>query len=60
LLKGALGPSGLDGRRNTRNTAVGHGLSLRKPVLVSIILLSPITILFGGIVKETTAAIKVG
>jgi hypothetical protein len=60
LLKGTFGTSRLDGRRNTRNAAVGHGLTLRKTILVSIIFLSPITILFGGIVEETTAAIKVG
>jgi hypothetical protein len=41
------------------NSAMGHGLSLRKTILVSIVLLSPITILFGGIVEETATAVKV-
>ena len=39
---------------------MGHGLSLRKAVLVSIVLLGSITVLFGGIVEETVTAIKVG
>jgi hypothetical protein len=45
---------------NGGNTAVRHWLTQRKPVLVRIIFLSTITVLFGGIIEETTTAFKVG
>ena len=37
-----------------------HGLTLRKAVLVGIVLLSSITILFSGIIEETSATLEVG
>jgi hypothetical protein len=50
----------LDGRRNVGNSAVWHGLSLRKTILVRIVFLGSIAILFGGIVEEAGATLEVG
>ena len=50
---------GLNGGRDGGNPAVGHGLTLRETVLVRIVFLGAVTVLFGGIVEETTAAFKV-
>jgi hypothetical protein len=58
-----IGPacfSGLNSGRDGRNAAVRHGLTLGQTILVRIILLSAVTVLFGGIVEETTTALKIG